>query len=118
MSARANVVLPAPRSPESVTRSPGMSALAMSIMSRMVACSSGSTAEKLAAPGTVRGIAMALPSGPAWGAAHAAVRSPAWPSGKTQVTVVPRPTAESSVTVPPCSSTKERTSERPRPVPR
>src|SRR6266481_717821 len=35
-----------------------------------------------------------------------------------QVTVVPRPTAESSVTVPPCSSTKERTSERPRPVPR
>ena len=40
------------------------------------------------------------------------------PSGKTQVTVVPRPTAESSFTVPPCSSTKERTSDRPSPVPR
>ena len=35
-----------------------------------------------------------------------------------QVTVVPWPTAESSVTVPPCSSTKERTIERPRPAPR
>ena len=32
-----------------------------------------------------------------------------------QVTVVPRPTAESSFTVPPCSSTKERTIDRPRP---
>src|SRR5215475_6437152 len=49
---------------------------------------------------------------------HAAVRSPVCLSGNTQVTVVPRPTAESSVTVPPCSSTKERTSDRPRPVPR
>ena len=35
-----------------------------------------------------------------------------------QVTVVPRPTAESSFTVPPCSSTKERTIERPSPAPR
>ena len=40
------------------------------------------------------------------------------PSGKTQVTVVPWPTAESSFTVPPCSSTKERTIERPSPAPR
>ena len=39
-------------------------------------------------------------------------------SGKTQVTVVPRPTAESSFTVPPCSSTKERTIDRPSPAPR
>ena len=35
-----------------------------------------------------------------------------------QVTVVPWPTAESSFTVPPCSSTKERTIERPSPAPR
>src|SRR5712692_6915747 len=47
MSARANVVLPAPRSPDSVTRSPGSSELAMSTASRWVACSSGSTIEKL-----------------------------------------------------------------------
>src|SRR5262245_23179580 len=33
-------------------------------------------------------------------------------------TVVPRPTADSSDTEPPCSSTNERTRERPRPVPR
>src|SRR5262245_21420852 len=59
MSARANVVLPAPRSPESVIRSPGASALAMSIISRSVACSSGSTTEKLAPPGLVSSIAMA-----------------------------------------------------------
>ena len=38
--------------------------------------------------------------------------------GKVQVTVVPWPTAESIVTEPPCSSTKERTSDRPRPGPR
>src|ERR1043165_7992637 len=35
-----------------------------------------------------------------------------------QVTVVPRPTAESSFTVPPCSSTKERTIDKPSPAPR
>src|ERR1700681_2520264 len=62
MSARANVVLPAPRSPESVTTSPGSSALAMSIASRWVACSSGSATVRLdgadAVGGVVRGIAM------------------------------------------------------------
>src|SRR6266536_1410289 len=78
ISARANVVLPAPRSPESVTRSPGARMAATSAASRRVACS----------------------------------------FGKAQTTVVPRPTAESSFTVPPCSSTNERTIERPSPVPR
>src|SRR6185437_7771484 len=39
-------------------------------------------------------------------------------TGKTQVTVVPWPGAESIVTVPPCNSTKERTSDSPRPGPR
>src|SRR5215470_17957774 len=47
MRARTNIVLPAPRSPDSVTRSPGSSELAMSTASRWVACSSGSTIEKL-----------------------------------------------------------------------
>src|SRR5439155_23112831 len=47
MSVRASVVLPAPRSPERVTRSPGSTVLAMSIASRRVACSSGSATEKL-----------------------------------------------------------------------
>src|SRR3954463_4479924 len=60
MSARANVVLPAPRSPESVMTSPGSSAVAMSTISRMVACSSGRTAEKLVMPDRVSGIATAL----------------------------------------------------------
>src|SRR6266487_6294834 len=48
----------------------------------------------------------------------AAARSATCSSGKAQTTVVPRPTAESSFTVPPCSSTNERTIERPSPVPR
>src|SRR5262249_38703293 len=48
----------------------------------------------------------------------AATRAATCSSGNTQVTVVPRPTAESIVTVPPCNSTKERTIERPSPVPR
>src|SRR5258707_3662790 len=47
MSVRTSVVLPAPRSPESVTKSPGSSELAMSIASRRVACSSGNATEKL-----------------------------------------------------------------------
>src|SRR5882672_3159133 len=63
MSARANVVLPAPRSPESVTTSPGWSAFAMSIARRLVACSSGMTTVRLdvagAVGGVIRGIAMA-----------------------------------------------------------
>src|SRR5215510_4736154 len=50
MSARTKVVLPAPRSPESVTVSPGLSAPAMSIISLRVASSSGSTTEKLEPP--------------------------------------------------------------------
>src|SRR6516165_5169269 len=54
MSARAKVVFPAPRSPERVTRSPGSSELAMSIASRVVACSSGSATEKLDVPDVVR----------------------------------------------------------------
>src|SRR2546425_5701377 len=58
MSARANAVLPAPRSPESVTRSPGMSEFARSIASRRVACSSGSATEKLDVPEVVSSIAM------------------------------------------------------------
>src|SRR6478752_69686 len=53
MSARANVVLPAPRSPERATTSPGSSELAMSTASRWVACSSGNTAEKLEVPAVV-----------------------------------------------------------------
>src|SRR6516225_10559887 len=53
MSARAKVVFPAPRSPERVTRSPGSSEFAMSIASRVVACSSGSATEKLDAPDVV-----------------------------------------------------------------
>src|SRR5712691_11932793 len=57
--ARAKVVLPAPRSPDSVTRSPGLSALATSTMSRWVKPSSGSTTEKLAPAGVVRSIAIA-----------------------------------------------------------
>src|SRR5262249_34994711 len=47
MSVRTSVVLPAPRSPESVTKSPACSELAMSSASRRVACSSGSATEKL-----------------------------------------------------------------------
>src|SRR2546428_12393239 len=47
MSVRTSVVLPAPRSPESVTKSPPWSELAMSIASRRVACSSGNATEKL-----------------------------------------------------------------------
>src|SRR6266550_3391004 len=50
MSARTKVVLPAPRSPESVTVSPGLSAPATSIISLRVASSSGSTTEKLERP--------------------------------------------------------------------
>src|SRR5262245_24336687 len=50
MSARTNVVLPAPRSPERVTVSPGLSAPATSIISLRVASSSGSTTEKLERP--------------------------------------------------------------------
>src|SRR5271166_2195948 len=61
MRARANVVLPAPRSPESVTRSPGSSEFAMSTASRWVACSSGSATEKLDVPSVVRSIATAVP---------------------------------------------------------
>src|SRR5262245_42189013 len=59
MRARAKVVLPAPRSPESVTRSPPASALAMSIASRWVACSSGNATEKLDVVDVVCGSPMA-----------------------------------------------------------
>src|SRR5262249_15482385 len=48
----------------------------------------------------------------------AALRWAVWSVGKSQVTVVPLPTIESTRTLPPCSSTKERTNERPRPAPR
>src|SRR6202023_3084254 len=57
MTARANVVLPAPRSPDRVTRSPGSSELAMSTASRWVACSSGKATEKLEVPNVVSNIA-------------------------------------------------------------
>src|SRR3954447_1388861 len=48
----------------------------------------------------------------------AASRCAAWSVGKSQITTVPLPTIESTRTLPPCSSTKERTSERPSPAPR
>src|SRR6185369_7180888 len=48
----------------------------------------------------------------------AALRCAFWSIGKSHVTVVPLPTTESTCTLPPCSSTNERTSERPRPAPR
>src|SRR5262249_51573881 len=60
MSARANVVLPAPRSPDSVMRSPGSSALAISIAKRRVASSSGNVSEKLAPPGAVKSMGVSL----------------------------------------------------------
>ena len=50
MSARANVVLPAPRSPDSVTRSPGSSATATSAANRAVASSFGKVMVKLVPP--------------------------------------------------------------------
>src|SRR6516225_780395 len=68
MRARAKVVLPAPRSPESVTRSPGWSEFAISIASRWVACSSGSATEKLDVPAVVSSIAI---YGSCRGALHA-----------------------------------------------
>src|SRR5664279_2759709 len=49
---------------------------------------------------------------------HAAVCLASCTTGNTQVTVVPCPSVESIVTVPPCNSTKERTSDSPKPVPR
>src|ERR1019366_6629090 len=52
------------------------------------------------------------------GGHSAALRCAAWSIGKSQVTVVPLPTIESTRTLPPCSSTKERTSDRPSPAPR
>src|SRR5215471_11880073 len=57
MSVRTSVVLPAPRSPESVTKSPPSSELAMSIASRRVACSSGNATEKLDVAEAVSGMA-------------------------------------------------------------
>src|SRR6202035_1350010 len=56
ISARANVVLPAPRSPDSVMRSPGSSAAAMSVMKRCIAVSFGNTIVKLAPPEVVGSI--------------------------------------------------------------
>src|SRR5215470_9844622 len=56
MSARANVVFPAPRSPDSVMRSPGSSAPARSVAKRRVASSSGNVAVKLAPRGAVKSI--------------------------------------------------------------
>src|SRR5215831_10746036 len=57
MRVRTSVVLPAPRSPESVTKSPPSSELAMSIASRRVACSSGNATEKLDVAEAVSGMA-------------------------------------------------------------
>src|SRR5262249_57642099 len=56
------------------------------------------------------------PAAPRYSAA--AARSATCSSGKAQTTVVPRPGAESRLTVPPCSSTNERTIDKPSPVPR
>src|SRR5436305_11351195 len=60
MSARANVVLPAPRSPDSVMRSPGSSAAAMSVAKRRVASSSGNVTIALAPSGAVRSMLRSL----------------------------------------------------------
>src|SRR5262245_58266469 len=60
MSMRANVVLPAPRSPDSVTRSPGCRAAETSITSRRVACSFGSATVKLDPPDVVGSIPSSL----------------------------------------------------------
>src|SRR5262249_60467059 len=57
MSVRTSVVLPAPRSPERVTKSPAFSELAMSMAGRRVACSSGSATEKLDVAEAVRAMA-------------------------------------------------------------
>ena len=54
--ARAKVVLPAPRSPDSVSRSPGSSAAAMSTISRRVASSSASATVKPQPPEVVGNI--------------------------------------------------------------
>src|ERR1051326_4778307 len=66
MSARANAVLPAPRSPDSVTRSPGSSAQPISAAKRAVARSSGRVRVKLAPPVEVRSIADAFRSIRVW----------------------------------------------------
>src|SRR5215471_13494702 len=60
MSARAKVVLPAPRSPESVMRSPGSRAAARSVAKRRVASSSGNVTVKLGPVGAVKSIAVPL----------------------------------------------------------
>src|SRR6202012_3100081 len=60
MSARANVVLPAPRSPDSVTRSPGSSAVAISAAKRSVASSFGNITLTLEPPAGVKSIKDAL----------------------------------------------------------
>src|SRR5215813_9041271 len=57
MRVRTSVVLPAPRSPESVRKSPASSELAMSIASRRVASSSGNATEKLDVAEAVSGMA-------------------------------------------------------------
>src|SRR5262249_60705476 len=62
MSVRTSVVLPAPRSPESVTKSPAWSELAMSIASRRVGYSSGSATQKVDVP--EGGRALACPDPP------------------------------------------------------
>ena len=51
-------------------------------------------------------------------ACYAAVCLAICSTGNAQVTMVPRPGAESIITDPPCNSTKDRTSESPRPGPR
>src|SRR5678815_177448 len=55
---------------------------------------------------------------PAGVSCYAAVCFATCSTGNAQVTIVPRPGAESIVTDPPCNSTKDRTSESPRPGPR
>src|SRR5258707_15643247 len=79
MSVRTSVVLPAPRSPESVTKSPPWSELAMSIASRRVACSSGNATEKLDGAGAGR--AMACPDAPSPGGPQQAARPPSLRGG-------------------------------------
>jgi hypothetical protein len=120
MTARAKVVLPAPRPPESVTRSPGCSSLAMNSPRRSVKVMSGSISfhSETGSPGP-DDLGTASRSRITRTVFYSAASRRGAPSmGKVQITVVPAPGSDTRSTRPPCSSTKERTIDRPRPTPR
>ena len=110
--ARTNVVLPAPRSPDSATKSPGLSRFARSTARRRVASSSANAIENSPGRGFDCFNACAAMT------YSAALREAAAAAGKMHITVVPSPGTDSMLTLPPCSSTNERTIERPSPAPR